>query len=169
MTDCLTGFTDFTFTNESNGFNAEDMAELVLQNFFVQRGMPRMVVVEADGLLAGVFRAMCEALLIPCEAVSRENQRPTLASDSTGSSTRSNELKLPTPVRNSVGSKLSHLPVMPGTLPQLMERTFPDALSPLEEILQRRARSAQARHSKPLSFSTRASHFCKNNGNFSTS
>jgi len=55
MTDCLTGFTDFAFTNENNGFNAEDMAELVLQNFFVQRGMPRMVVVDANGLFAGVF------------------------------------------------------------------------------------------------------------------
>jgi hypothetical protein len=55
MTDCLTGFTDFAFTNENNGFNAEDMAELVLQNFFVRRGMPRMVVVDADGLFAGVF------------------------------------------------------------------------------------------------------------------
>jgi len=75
MTDCLTGFTDFAFTNESNGFNAEDMAELVLQNFFVRRGMPRMVVVDADGLFAGVFRAMCQALLIPCEAVSRENHK----------------------------------------------------------------------------------------------
>ena len=57
MTDCLTGFTDFAFTNENKGFNAEDMAKLVLQNFFVRRGMPRMVVVDADGLFAGVFRA----------------------------------------------------------------------------------------------------------------
>jgi len=37
--------------------------------------MPRMVVVNANGLFAGVFRAMCEALLIPCEAVSRENHK----------------------------------------------------------------------------------------------
>jgi len=43
------------------------MAELVLQNFFVRRGMPRMVVVDADGL--------CEALLIPCKAVLRENHK----------------------------------------------------------------------------------------------
>jgi hypothetical protein len=75
MTDCLTGFTNSAFTNENNGFNAEDMAERVLQNFFVQRGMPRMFVVDADGPFAGVFRAMCEALLIPCEAVSRENHK----------------------------------------------------------------------------------------------
>jgi hypothetical protein len=34
-----------------------------------------MVVVDADGLFAGVFRAMCEALLIPCEAVARENHK----------------------------------------------------------------------------------------------
>jgi hypothetical protein len=32
-----------------------------------------MVVVDADGLFAGVFRPMCEALLIPCEEASREN------------------------------------------------------------------------------------------------
>jgi len=30
MTDCLTGFTDFAFANENKGFNAEDMAKLVL-------------------------------------------------------------------------------------------------------------------------------------------
>jgi len=45
MTDCLTGFTDLAFTNENNGFfNAKAIAELVLQNFFVRRGIPRMVV-----------------------------------------------------------------------------------------------------------------------------
>jgi hypothetical protein len=31
MTDCLTGFTNFAFTNESKGFNAEDTAELVFK------------------------------------------------------------------------------------------------------------------------------------------
>ena len=148
------------------------MAELALQNFFVRRGMPRMVVVDADGLFAGVFRAMCEALLIPCEAVARENHKANTCEQFHRLLNKVQRINT-----SDTGTQLSLLPVMPGTLPQSMERTFPDVSSPSEEIshsrlttsiMQQRARSAQARHSKPLSFSTRASHSCKNNANFST-
>ena len=45
-------------------------------NFFVPFGLPKMIVVDADGLFSGIFKkTFQETLLIPLHAVTRGNHK----------------------------------------------------------------------------------------------
>ena len=45
-------------------------------NFFVTFGLPKIIVVDADGIFAGMFKkTFQDTLLIPVHAVARRNQK----------------------------------------------------------------------------------------------
>jgi hypothetical protein len=72
--DGMTGFAHAAFIREQ-AVTSETLAAAAFSNFFVPFGLPRLVVVDAAGNLAGMFKDMCRTLLITVDAVSRENHK----------------------------------------------------------------------------------------------
>ena len=72
--DGMTGFAGAAFIREKP-VTSTTLATIAFANFFVPFGMPRLVIVDADGLFAGAFLDMCHTLLIPVDAVSKENHK----------------------------------------------------------------------------------------------
>jgi len=74
MLDAMTGFAHAAFITDKPT-TSDALAVTVFSNFFVPFGLPRLVVVDADGLFTGNFREMCHTLLVPIDAVSKENHK----------------------------------------------------------------------------------------------
>jgi hypothetical protein len=72
--DCMTGFAMATFLSQGD-IDARTMADAALTAFFGAVGLPRLVIVDADSLFAGVFKQLFQILRIPVDAVSRENHK----------------------------------------------------------------------------------------------
>ena len=73
LLDCMTSFAMGTFL--SGEITAETVADAAISVFFNSVGLPRLIIVDADGLFAGVFVQLFRLLGIPVEATSRENHR----------------------------------------------------------------------------------------------
>jgi hypothetical protein len=72
--DCMTGFAMATFLSQGD-IDARTIADAALTAFFGAVGLPRLVIVDADSLFAGVFKQLFQILRIPVDAVSRENHK----------------------------------------------------------------------------------------------
>jgi len=72
--DGMTGFAHAAFIRES-ALTSETLAATAFSHFFVPFGLPRLVIVDAAGNLAGMFKDMCRTLLITVDAVSRDNHK----------------------------------------------------------------------------------------------
>ena len=55
---------------------SDQAARWAFGNFFVLFGLPKIIVVDSDGIFAGMFKkTFQETLLIPVHAVARSNQK----------------------------------------------------------------------------------------------
>jgi hypothetical protein len=72
--DGMTGFAHAAFLQEAAP-SAAAIAVATFTHFFVPFGMPRLVVVDAGGEFAGIFREMCRTLLIPIDTAAPENHK----------------------------------------------------------------------------------------------
>jgi hypothetical protein len=72
--DCMTGFAMATFLTQGD-IDARTLADAALTAFFGAVGLPRLVIVDADSLFAGVFKQLFQLLRIPVDAVSPENHK----------------------------------------------------------------------------------------------
>lgn len=72
-TCCMTSFAAMAFAG--GVVDAESVAMLAMESFFTQLGLPRLMVVDAEGVFAGLFKMLFGSLGIPVEAVSQENHR----------------------------------------------------------------------------------------------
>ena len=73
MIDCMTGYGAAGFV--LGEINAMKVSETALADFFMKFGLPRLIIVDADSLFAGVFKSLFANLLIPVVAVSPENHK----------------------------------------------------------------------------------------------
>ena len=73
MLDCMTGFAAGTTLMDE--VTSEVLAVKAFTAFFVSYGLPRLIIVDADGLFQSVFVELFRLLHIPVEAVSRENHK----------------------------------------------------------------------------------------------
>ena len=71
----LTGFAGAAFLSSDDSHEA---AMKAFQTFFVPRGLPKLVIVDAGSQFAGLVQRMCGTLGIPFHAVTRENHRAIL-------------------------------------------------------------------------------------------
>ena len=72
--DCMTSFAMATALRLKD-IRVDNIAMAVTAAFFTSVGLPRLIIVDADGLFAGIFKSLFELLRIPVEAVSRENHK----------------------------------------------------------------------------------------------
>lgn len=73
MIDCMTSFAMVAFLQ--GDINAENVANATLSSFFIAVGLPRLIIVDADNIFAGVFKQLFQLLMIPIHQVSRENHK----------------------------------------------------------------------------------------------
>jgi hypothetical protein len=73
--DCMTGFAMATFLSVGDVIDARTIADAALTAFVGAVGLPRLVIVDADGLFAGNCKQLFHILRIPTYAVSRENHK----------------------------------------------------------------------------------------------
>ena len=71
----LTGFAGVAFLNSDDSHEA---AMKAFQAFFIPRGLPKLVIVDAGSQFAGLVERMCGQLGIPFHTVTRENHRAIL-------------------------------------------------------------------------------------------
>jgi len=69
----MTGFADAAFL--SGMIDSEKVAAAAFGSFFITRGLPRLIIVDADGLFAGVFKTLFELLRAPVQPVAKENHK----------------------------------------------------------------------------------------------
>jgi len=55
--------------------DSKTVANAAVASFFTSFGLPRMIIVDADGVFAGMFVQLFQLLGVPVEAVSRENHK----------------------------------------------------------------------------------------------
>ena len=72
--DCMTGFAMATALRLKDVETA-NVAMAVTAAFFTSVGLPRLIIVDADGMFAGTFKNLFELLRIPVDPVSRENHK----------------------------------------------------------------------------------------------
>ncbi len=72
--DCMTGFAMATFINQGK-VDARTIADAALTAFFGPVGLPRLIIVDADTIFAGEFKALFHILRIPVDPVSKENHK----------------------------------------------------------------------------------------------
>ncbi len=72
--DCMTGFAMSTFINQGK-VDARTIADSALTAFFGPIGLPRLIIVDADSIFAGEFKALFQILRIPVDPVSKENHK----------------------------------------------------------------------------------------------
>jgi hypothetical protein len=73
MMDGMTGFAAGAFLGKP--ITAEVLANITFSQFFCVFGLPRIIVVDADSKLCGIFTKTFENLGIHLEGVSRENHK----------------------------------------------------------------------------------------------
>jgi hypothetical protein len=73
MLDCMTSFAMGAFLQ--GDINSENIANATLSNFFTTVGLPRLIIVDADSVFAGVFKQLFSLLMIPIHQVARENHK----------------------------------------------------------------------------------------------
>ena len=71
---CMTGFAMAAFL-DMQSIDSEAIATTAVGNFFNFCGLPRLIVVDAGGEFAGVFKGLFELLLVPVDPVSRGNHK----------------------------------------------------------------------------------------------
>lgn len=71
--DGMTGFADAVDLPIS--VTAESVAVATFAGFFVRNGLPRLIVVDQDGIFKGIFKELYELLGIPVQPVSPENHK----------------------------------------------------------------------------------------------
>jgi hypothetical protein len=74
--DSMTGFAMAAFLQGE--INATKVANAIVSTLFVSIGLPRLIVVDADGVFAGVFVQLFQLLQVPVYTVSRENHQAIL-------------------------------------------------------------------------------------------
>ena len=73
--DCMTGFWISAATGMKN-ITSDQAEQLDFGSFFVPFGLPKMIVVDVDGIFDGMFKkSFQETLLIPVRAVARGNNK----------------------------------------------------------------------------------------------
>lgn len=63
LIDCMTSFVMAAFLQ--GDINAENVANAALSTFFIAVGLPRLIIVDADNIFAGVLKQLFALLLIP--------------------------------------------------------------------------------------------------------
>ena len=71
--DCMTGFTSAAYFGKE--VTLECITNICMSDFFAHFGLPRLIVVDADGLFQATFKQLFAALMIPVIAVSKENHK----------------------------------------------------------------------------------------------
>ena len=74
MLDCMTGFAAATFLR-GPAIDSQDVAMASFAAFFIPFGIPRLIIVDDDGLFNGVFQATFQQLQMPILPVSPENHK----------------------------------------------------------------------------------------------
>ena len=74
MLDCMTGFAAATFLR-GPAIDSQDVAMASFAAFFIPFGIPRLIIVDDDGLFKGVFQATFQQLQMPILPVSPENHK----------------------------------------------------------------------------------------------
>lgn len=71
--DCMTGYALGAFL--SSTIDAKTVADAALTTMSIPVGLPRLIIVDADGVFAGTFKRLFNLLNIPLLAMLRENHK----------------------------------------------------------------------------------------------
>ena len=72
-TCCMTSFAAVAFVVWD--INAEALAMLAMETLFGPFGLPKLIVVDAEGIFVGMFRQLLQSLGIPVKQVAWENHK----------------------------------------------------------------------------------------------